>query len=113
MAGLGRGSNPCSVLNSYHQGCRYELRGESGPPHAKEFMMAVTLPGLEREYVGVGKSKKLAKHSAAATALLDMYDIRLQLGDSEPLAPVPLAPPGEHEAARPCTPINALHTLCS
>ena len=58
MAGLGKGNNACSVLNSYHQGCKYELLEECGPPHMKEFTFAVDVLG--RQYVGKGRSKKLA-----------------------------------------------------
>ena len=78
MASLGQGSNPCMVLNSYHSGCKYELKSEKGPAHAKEFVMAVDVLG--REYVGKGRSKKLAKQAAAANALNEMYNVRLTLG---------------------------------
>ena len=66
------------VLNSYHQGCKYELVAERGLPHAKEFTISVTVLG--REYQGKGRSKKLAKQAAAANALTDLYNLRLQLG---------------------------------
>ncbi len=79
---MGRGSNPCMVLNSYHQGCQYDLIEERGPPHAKEFTIGVLVSG--REYRGKGKSKKLAKQAAAANALGDLYNIRLQLGAEAP-----------------------------
>ena len=74
----GQGSNPCMVLNSYHSGCKYELKGEKGPAHAKEFVMAVEVLG--KEYLGKGRSKKLAKQAAASNALSDLYNVRLTLG---------------------------------
>ena len=82
MASLGQGSNPCMVLNSYHSGCKYELKSEKGPAHAKEFVMAVDVLG--REYIGKGRSKKLAKQAAAANALNEMYNVRLTLGSQGP-----------------------------
>lgn len=66
------------VLNSYHHGCKYELKAERGPAHAKEFVMSVTVMG--EEYLGKGRSKKLAKQAAAASALSVLYNVRLQLG---------------------------------
>ena len=78
MAGLGKGNNACSVLNSYHQGCKYDLVSECGPPHNKEFTYVVNILG--HEYVGKGRSKKLAKQAAAASALRAMYNINLSLG---------------------------------
>ena len=92
MASLGQGSNPCMVLNSYHSGCKYELKSEKGPAHAKEFVMAVDVLG--REYVGKGRSKKLAKQAAAANALNEMYNVRLTLGAQGP---------GMITINRPCT----------
>lgn len=77
MAALGRGSNACSILNSYYSGCRYELRGEVGPPHSKMFTMAVTVMG--DDFVGTGRSKKLAKQSAAAEALRKLHKLQLSL----------------------------------
>ena len=77
MAGIGQGSNPCNVLNSYHNGCRYSLRGEVGPPHSKVFTMAVTV--MEEDFVGTGRSKKLAKQAAAAEALRVLYNLQLRL----------------------------------
>jgi len=77
----GQASNPCMVLNSYHSGCKYELTGEKGPAHAKEFVMAVDVLG--KEYLGKGRSKKLAKQAAAASALNDLYNVRLTLGGTK------------------------------
>lgn len=81
MAGLGKANNACSVLNSYHQGTKYELVCESGPPHMKEFTFAVKVQ--EQEFVGKGRSKKLAKQAAAASALRCLYSINLSLGVEE------------------------------
>ena len=81
MAAMGRGSSACMVLNSYHQGCQYELKSETGPPHAKEFVYGVVVLGVE--YTGVGKSKKLAKQAAAQNALNSLYKLQLGLGTGE------------------------------
>lgn len=81
MAAMGRGSSACMVLNSYHQGCHYEQKSESGPPHAKEFVFSVTVLGVE--YTGVGRSKKLAKQAAAQNALNSLYKLQLGLGTGE------------------------------
>ena len=87
MAGLGKGNNACTVLNSYHQGCNYQLVSESGPPHSKEFTFSVTILG--KDYLGAGRSKKHAKQAAAASALKDLYGINLLLGSE----PAPFIPP--------------------
>lgn len=79
MAGLGHASNPCNILNSYHNGCRYELRGEVGPPHSRVFTMAVSVMG--GDFVGTGRSKKLAKQAAAAEALRKLYNVQLSLSE--------------------------------
>ena len=79
MAGLGHGSNACSVLNSYHSDCHYQLRGEIGPPHNKLFTMAVSVMG--DEFIGTGRSKKLAKQAAAAEALRRLYNLQLSLSE--------------------------------
>ena len=93
MAGLGKGNNACSVLNSYHQGCKYELLGECGPPHIKEFTFAVEVLG--QQFVGKGRSKKLAKQAAAASALKTLYSINLSLGvESVPMAAMPMSTGG-------------------
>ena len=76
MAALGQGSNPCSVLHCYHNDCRYELRRESGPPHDRQFTMAVQVMG--KEFLGMGSSKKAAKQAAASEALRNMYQLQLR-----------------------------------
>lgn len=78
MATLGKGSSSCMVLNSYHQGAKYELKEEKGPPHSKEFVYSVQVLGVE--YFGQGKSKKEAKQAAAANALSAVHGIKVQLG---------------------------------
>ena len=85
MAAIGRGSSACMVLNSYHQGCLYEIKSETGPPHAKEFIFSVIVLGVE--YTGTGKSKKLAKQAAAQNALNSLYKLQLGLGTGEEQAP--------------------------
>lgn len=78
MALIGQGSNPCSVLNSYHAGCQYELVEESGPPHNRQFVYKVEILGVA--YTGVGSSKKRAKQACAANALRSIYNVNLSLG---------------------------------
>lgn len=81
MAGMTKGSNACSILNSYHQGCKYEMIRESGPPHMKEFTFSVNVLG--QDFAGKGRSKKHAKQAAAATALRSLYGVNLTLGIEE------------------------------
>jgi hypothetical protein len=78
MALTGQGSNPLSVLNSYHSGVQYELVEEGGPPHDRHFVFKVEVLGVA--YTGMGSSKKRAKHAAAAAALRSVYNINLSLG---------------------------------
>lgn len=84
MATLGQGSNACSVLNSYHAGCQYEMVEECGPPHDKQFVFKVEILGVA--YTGKGSSKKRAKQAAAASALRSIYNINLSLGMETPAA---------------------------
>ena len=74
---MGQGSNPLSVLNSYHAGCQYELIEDSGPPHNKQFVFKVVIDGVA--YTGKGNSKKRARQAAAASALRSIYNINLSL----------------------------------
>lgn len=92
MAGLGQGSNACSVLNSYHAGCKYHLVEESGQPHSKIFVFRVEVLGVS--YTGRGSSKKRAKQAAAAAALKSVYNINLSLGMEELVSPVQTASAG-------------------
>jgi len=70
------------VLNSYHAGCKYELIDDTGPPHDKRFVYKVEVLGVA--YTGQGRSKKNAKHAAAAAALRSIYNINLTLGVETP-----------------------------
>ncbi len=81
---MGQGSNACSVLNSYHAGCQYELIEEAGPPHDRQFVFKVEILGVA--YTGKGSSKKRAKQAAAASALRSNYNINLSLGMETPAA---------------------------
>lgn len=78
----GKGSNPLTVLNSYHAGCQYELVEDGGPPHNKYFVFKVVILGVA--YTGRGNSKKRAKHAAAAAALRSIYNINLSLDMETP-----------------------------
>ena len=78
MATLGKGSSACMVLNSYHKEAVYDMKEETGPQHAKQYLFSVTVMGVE--YYGRGKSKKMAKQQAAANALNAMHGIKVSLG---------------------------------
>ena len=54
----------------------YQLEKEEGPDHAKFFTVSVRL-GAQVLAMGAGSSKKEAEQQAAATALLDFADFRL------------------------------------
>ena len=59
------------VQRKPNQELHYALVSESGPDHAKEFTVAVTLNG-QVVGLGIGRSKKEAEQSAARTALEQM-----------------------------------------
>lgn len=67
------------MLNSYHNGCRYYLRSEVGPPHDKFFTMAVSVMG--DDFIGSGRSKKAARQAAASEALRSLYNLQLRLSE--------------------------------
>jgi ribonuclease-3 len=56
------------VQQKRDQVLRYELLGESGPDHCKEFLTRVLLNGIEIGR-GSGRSKKRAEQAAAERAL--------------------------------------------
>lgn len=59
--------NPVAMLNELRPQLTYELSAQTGPVHAPVFTITVTVDG--QEYTGQGRSKKLARMDAAATAL--------------------------------------------
>lgn len=108
MAGLGKGSNPCSVLNSYHAKAEYTLVEESGPPHSKHYVFAVNILGCD--YKGTGSSKKRARQAAAASALKDVYQINLSLCVEDPTPSVSLGNGKEKsEEAKEASECNTHH----
>ena len=80
MAIHGHGTSPCMVLNSYHNDVCYVLQDERGPPHSRLYTMSVTVMG--EEFVGCGRSKKLAKQAAASKALQCLYKLQLSLNEN-------------------------------
>ncbi|KAK9885078.1 hypothetical protein WA026_009304 [Henosepilachna vigintioctopunctata] len=59
--------NPVSVLNELRSGLKYNVLEQHGPSHAPSFKVSVEVDG--QIYYGTGRSKKLAKCSAAEEAL--------------------------------------------
>ncbi|CAG5118829.1 unnamed protein product [Candidula unifasciata] len=65
--------NPVMVLNEIHRGVKYELVSEVGERNYKIFIMKVTVGA--QEFIGSGRSKKLAKYNAALNALKVLHGI--------------------------------------
>lgn len=59
--------NPVAILNEFRNNLVYDVVEQKGPPHAPIFKVCVNVDG--HKYVGVGKSKKIAKCNAAQEAL--------------------------------------------
>ncbi|XP_068235962.1 double-stranded RNA-specific editase 1 isoform X2 [Palaemon carinicauda] len=72
--------NPIMLLNELRQGVEYQLKRESGEPHAKTFAFQVTVDG--QTFEGTGNSKKLAKAAAARQALSKLYGVIASAGSS-------------------------------
>ncbi|KAG7170814.1 Double-stranded RNA-specific editase 1-like 2 [Homarus americanus] len=66
--------NPISTLNELRPGLIYKTLGMEGPSHAPVFTVTVELNG--QVFQGSGRSKKLAKHSAAEAALRSFLQFR-------------------------------------
>lgn len=75
--GIGAGSNPISVLNSFYRNVEYSFKDPVGPPHCRVFFCSVTVDG--NVFTGHGPSKKGAKQAAAHSALLQLHNMRLRL----------------------------------
>ncbi|XP_062333520.1 spermatid perinuclear RNA-binding protein isoform X2 [Osmerus eperlanus] len=65
------GKNPVMELNEKRRGLKYELISESGGSHDKRFVMEVEVDG--QKFKGAGPNKKVAKASAALSALEKLF----------------------------------------
>ncbi|XP_069465737.1 spermatid perinuclear RNA-binding protein isoform X2 [Ambystoma mexicanum] len=65
------GKNPVMELNEKRRGLKYELISETGGSHDKRFVMEVEVDG--QKFRGAGPNKKVAKASAALSALEKLF----------------------------------------
>ncbi|KAL7733379.1 hypothetical protein ACLKA6_004868 [Drosophila palustris] len=82
--------NTVAMLNELRHGLIYKLESQTGPVHAPLFTISVEVDG--QKYMGQGRSKKVARIEAAATALRSF----IQFKDGAVLSPLkPAAPCGD------------------
>ncbi|XP_065366086.1 double-stranded RNA-specific editase Adar isoform X2 [Calliphora vicina] len=74
--------NTVAMLNELRHGLIYKLESQSGPVHAPLFTISVEVDG--QKYLGQGRSKKIARIEAAATALRSF----IQFKDGAVLTPL-------------------------
>ncbi|XP_032594594.1 double-stranded RNA-specific editase Adar isoform X5 [Drosophila grimshawi] len=74
--------NTVAMLNELRQGLIYKLESQTGPVHAPLFTISVEVDG--QKYMGQGRSKKVARIEAAATALRSF----IQFKDGAVLSPL-------------------------
>ncbi|XP_055841472.1 double-stranded RNA-specific editase Adar isoform X1 [Episyrphus balteatus] len=74
--------NTVAMLNELRHGLVYKLETQSGPVHAPLFTISVEVDG--QKYIGQGRSKKIARIEAAATALRSF----IQFKDGAVLTPL-------------------------
>lgn len=74
--------NTVAMLNELRHGLVYKLESQTGPVHAPLFTISVEVDG--QKYVGQGRSKKIARIEAAATALRSF----IQFKDGAVLTPL-------------------------
>ena len=67
------GKNPIMTLNELKPGLKYELVGETGQSHSKNFIMSVQVD--DQAFQGFARNKKLAKARAAQAALAALYNM--------------------------------------
>ncbi|XP_037889583.1 double-stranded RNA-specific editase Adar isoform X3 [Glossina fuscipes] len=74
--------NTVAMLNELRHGLVYKLESQTGPVHAPLFTISVEVDG--QKYIGQGRSKKIARIEAAATALRSF----IQFKDGAVLTPL-------------------------
>ncbi|XP_073833215.1 adenosine deaminase acting on RNA isoform X12 [Musca autumnalis] len=74
--------NTVAMLNELRHGLVYKLESQTGPVHAPLFTISVEVDG--QKYLGQGRSKKIARIEAAATALRSF----IQFKDGAVLTPL-------------------------
>ncbi|SPP88812.1 double-stranded RNA-specific editase Adar isoform X7 [Drosophila guanche] len=74
--------NTVAMLNELRNGLIYKLESQTGPVHAPLFTISVEVDG--QKYMGQGRSKKVARIEAAATALRSF----IQFKDGAVLSPL-------------------------
>ncbi|XP_072034654.1 double-stranded RNA-specific editase 1-like [Amphiura filiformis] len=65
--------NPIMTLNELKPGLKYELAGETGQSHSKNFIMSIKVD--DQTFQGFARNKKLAKARAAQAALAALYNM--------------------------------------
>ncbi|XP_023035189.2 double-stranded RNA-specific editase Adar isoform X2 [Drosophila willistoni] len=74
--------NTVAMLNELRHGLTYKMESQTGPVHAPLFTISVVVDG--QKYMGQGRSKKVARIEAAATALRSF----IQFKDGAVLTPL-------------------------
>ncbi|CAH1127042.1 unnamed protein product [Ceutorhynchus assimilis] len=69
------GKNPISVLNEIFSTLAYEVESRTGPAHEPCFVMSLKVKNIEGTFLGTGPSKKMARNSAALTALACIFNL--------------------------------------
>jgi len=73
LPSVASGKNPVMIINETHPDAEYSLVSENGDGMAKTFTMSVSVDN--QTFSGSGRSKRLAKASAAQAALSELHGV--------------------------------------
>jgi hypothetical protein len=73
--------NPVSVIHELHPDAKWDCIGSEFTSKRQSiiFKMKLELPIANKSFIGTGRTKKLAKSDAASKALLNLYNISINL----------------------------------
>jgi dsRNA-specific ribonuclease len=73
--------NPVSVIHELHPDAKWDCIGSEFTSKKQSiiFKMKLELPIANKSFIGTGRTKKLAKSDAASKALLNLYNISINL----------------------------------
>jgi dsRNA-specific ribonuclease len=77
--------NPVSVIHELHPDAKWDCIGSelTSKKQSIIFKMKLQLPIADKSFIGTGRTKKLAKSDAASKALLNLYNISINLQNAD------------------------------